>query len=370
MITNKGKSIFAKYMIGQTPAYASYIALGCGPKPSASQDEFTTEQKAEFATKTNLDFEMFRVPITSRGYLVEDGVSKIVFSAELPTEERYEISEIGVYSAASNPGAGLSDSRVMIKFSDSEGWVAHDDSPAALGTLPLAGDTFISNANNPVLRQVDRVARYETTRFLNSVIGIRGDYSDLSLVSGSIIDTISNSKPHIHLTGTKFDLSRSGPADELSLAFSVANGVVGPEAGEEIDKILIRVEFLGVESASVNTPNARFDVILENDQDNSFDDNRYFVVTKPLSELYVSTNFAWSDVTVARVFVTVINNDGVASDRYYVNLDGMRVENKTFENPLYGLVGYTVIKNTDSSLIIKSPNTKNFVEFRFAMDVV
>ena len=365
MITNKGKSIFAKYMIGQTPAYASYIALGCGPKPLAPTDSFS-----DYSEKTSLDFEMFRVPITSRGYLVEDGVSKIVFSAELPTEERYEISEIGVYSAGSNPNAGLSDSRVMIKFSDAEGWVAHDDSVAALGTSPLSGDTFISNANNPILRQVDRVARYETTRFLNSVIGIRGDYSDLSLVTGSIIDTLSNSKPHIHLTGTRFDLSRSGPADELSLAFSVANGVVGPEAGEEIDKILVRVEFLAVESAATNTPNARFDVILENDQDNSFDDNRYFVVTKPLSDLTVSSNFAWSDVSAIRVFATVINNDGVASDRYYVNLDGMRVENKTFENPLYGLVGYTVIKNTDSSLIVKNPNTKNFVEFRFAMDVI
>lgn len=370
MITDKGKAIFAKYMIGQTPAYASYIALGCGPKPSSSLTAFTTEEKAEFAAKTSLDFEMFRVPITSRGYLVEDGVSKIVFSAELPTEERYEISEIGVYSAASNPDAGLSDSRTMIKFSDTEGWVSHTATVGSLGTTPLSGSTFLANANNPLLRQNDRIARYESTRFLNSVIGIQGNFSGLSLVSGSIIDTIANNKPHIHLTGTRFDLSRQGPNDELALAFSVADGVVGPAVGETIDKILIRVEFLGVESASVNTPNARFDVILENDEENSFDDNRYFVVSKKISELSVTSNFSWSDATSIRVFATVINNSGQATGSYYVNLDGMRLENKTSDNPLYGLVGYTVIKNTDSTLIVKSPNTKNFVEFRFAMDVV
>ena len=56
MITDKGKAIFAKYMIGQTPAYASYIALGCGPKPSSSLTALTTEEKAEFSAKTSLYF--------------------------------------------------------------------------------------------------------------------------------------------------------------------------------------------------------------------------------------------------------------------------------------------------------------------------
>ena len=33
MITNTGKNIIAKYLIGDTPAYASFMALGCGPRP-------------------------------------------------------------------------------------------------------------------------------------------------------------------------------------------------------------------------------------------------------------------------------------------------------------------------------------------------
>jgi hypothetical protein len=162
MITNTGKNILAKYLVGQAPAYASYIAIGCGPKPvlSLSCDikktsilnnvaTITTSENIEnphgfsvgqkvivsnslksniddiylgyhtilsvpspitftyaltsldlteeilspmatasldFSDKTSLDFEMFRVPITSKGYVTENGQSKIVFTAELPTE--------------------------------------------------------------------------------------------------------------------------------------------------------------------------------------------------------------------------------------------------------------------------------------------
>ena len=73
MITNTGKYIIAKYLLGQTPAYASYMALGCGPKPLD-----TSDSAPDYSAKENLDFEMFRVPISSRGYVVEDGQSKLV----------------------------------------------------------------------------------------------------------------------------------------------------------------------------------------------------------------------------------------------------------------------------------------------------
>ena len=117
MITNTGKNILAKYLVGQTASYASHIAVGCGPKPvgldSASVD---------YSDKQSLDFEMFRVPIISRGFVDESGVSKIVLTAELPTQERYEITEVGLFSGASNPAAGSTDSKTIYSFSDSESW--------------------------------------------------------------------------------------------------------------------------------------------------------------------------------------------------------------------------------------------------------
>ena len=50
MITNTGKSIIAKYLLGQAPAYASYIAIGCGATPLD-----TTDAIGDYSTKTNLD---------------------------------------------------------------------------------------------------------------------------------------------------------------------------------------------------------------------------------------------------------------------------------------------------------------------------
>ncbi len=69
MITDIGKKIIGKYLIGQAPAYASYIAIGCGPTPLNTND--VTE---DFSNKKSLDFEMFRVPISSRGFVNENGI--------------------------------------------------------------------------------------------------------------------------------------------------------------------------------------------------------------------------------------------------------------------------------------------------------
>ena len=68
MITNIGKNILAKYLVGQTQSYASHIAVGCGATPLASDGVF-----GDYSLKESLDFEMFRVPIISRGFVNEDG---------------------------------------------------------------------------------------------------------------------------------------------------------------------------------------------------------------------------------------------------------------------------------------------------------
>ena len=60
MITNTGKSIIAKYLVGQAPAYASYIAIGCGPKPLLllSCDIKKTSLVNNIATITTADNEL------------------------------------------------------------------------------------------------------------------------------------------------------------------------------------------------------------------------------------------------------------------------------------------------------------------------
>jgi len=73
-------------------------------------------------------------------------------------------------------------------------------------------------------------------------------------------------------------------------------------------------------------------------------------------------------VTVAKIYVSTIYN-GAVSGNYYVALDSMRLENIGTVNALYGLTGYSVIQDADSESIIKSPNTSNYVEFRFSIGV-
>ena len=378
MITNKGKSIIGKYMLGQAPAYASYLAVGCGPIPLQTEDVADN-----FAAKENLDFEMFRVPISSRGFVNENGIDKIVLTAELPTEERYEITEVGLYSAGSNPSAGAQDSKTVFAFTQGENWEYHTSSAAIaipVISVPLdpndddiinatgtANGVFQTNADNSIFYNTDRVARYERARFLNNTILMQGDDSDLSLGgggSGGVDNIVIDSGNHIHLTSPNVDFSRNSPIDELKLAFSLVNRDGG--SASVPDTIRVLVDFAGTDQTNPSIY-ARFEVNIEDGVDGyDFAENRYFVVSKQLQELYKSQNFTWNAVTVVKIYVSVFDSlsGGLhPTSDYYIALDAMRLENIATVNPLYGLTGYSVIKNDDATTIIKSPNTNNYVEF-------
>ena len=380
MITNTGKTIIAKYLLGQAPAYASYIAIGCGATPLDTADEI-----GDYSTKTNLDFEMFRVPISSRGFVNEDGVDKIVLTAELPTEERYEISEIGIYSAGSNPSAGAYDSKTVFAFTQTENWqyvtaasaVAIDTESAALDSpnfdnvIAVTDPVFQTSADNPIFFKSPRVARYERPRFLNNVIMIKGNQADLDIESdsGPTQDTfeIGASSNYIRLSGTTVDFSKNSPTDKLKLAFSIVNrdGTYGSGTQPERARVLVSFE------NTSGTQFARLEAEVADDSSGGqydFATERYFVVTKQLQELYRTSGFDWNAVSVVKIYACVI--DGVnPSANYYVALDALRLENVATVNPLYGLTGYSVIQTSGAATIVKSPNTNNYVEFRFSVDL-
>ena len=386
MITDTGKKIIGKYLLGQAPAYASYIAIGCGPTPLNTNDIFE-----DFSNKKCLDFEMFRVPISSRGFVNENGIDKIVFTAELPTEERYEISEIGLYSAGSNPSAGVYDSKTIFAFTSTESWqYATSAATTAIEPFlePLDGGSgniitvvdpvFKTNADNTIFFNPSRASKYERCRFLNNIILIRGDQADITTSQESgptedhfIIEPGSN---HIRLTGANIDLSRNSPKDELKLAFSLVNRDGNSASVPETVKIL--VEF----SSPDGTQYARFEAEINQGSsgnlENSiadFETNRYFVVSKQLQDLYKTENFSWEVATVVKIYACVITDESgefnVPSNNYYIALDALRLENTQTINPLYGLTGYSIVKNTNEETVIKSPNTSNYVEFRFSVGV-
>jgi len=181
VITNKGKDIIAKYLIGITPAYASYMAFGCGAKPLTTGQFF-----GQYSTKEVLDFEMFRVPISSRGYVEEDGVNKIVFTSELPTTERYEITEIGIFSAGGNPDASGFDSRPLLLFTEEEQWQYGNttfenvtspittslDYPLDDNIIATALNVFQAAADNSIFFKANRNEKNERCRFFNNMIFI------------------------------------------------------------------------------------------------------------------------------------------------------------------------------------------------------
>ena len=374
-------------MLGQAPAYASFLAVGCGPTPLETGDVAD-----DFATKENLDFEMFRVPISSRGFVNENGINKIVLTAELPTEERYEISEVGLYSAGSNPSAGAYDSKTVFAFTTGENWqyqtgasaTAIDvvsaplDDPNDDNVIAVADTVFQTNADNSIFYKASRENRYERCRFLNNIILIRGDEADLTISTESD-DTfdhfvIENGSNHIRLTGANVDFTRNSPIDELRLAFSIVSKTGNSSAIPEIVRIL--VEFSSTDGSEF----ARFEAEIAHGSSGNLDNaiadfqtNRYFVVSKQLQDLYTTSGFTWDLVTIVKIYACVITDESgefdVPSNNYYIALDSMRLENIATTNPLYGLTGYSIIKNDNAETIVKSPNTSNYVEFRFSIGV-
>jgi hypothetical protein len=373
LITNTGKSILGKYLLGQAPAYASFIAIGCGAKPLD-----TTDVLGDYSNKKNLDFEMLRVPISSRGFVSEGGLDKIVFTAELPAEERYEITEVGIFSAKSNPSAGAYDSKTVFSFTSTENWNYHTSASATAITsiataLDASNDNIIStslkvfqtNADNSIFYKTSRAARYERCRFLNNVILMRGDDATLTVSGGHFV--IGAGSNHIHYTRPSANFSQNSPTDELRLAFSVINK--DGDSALAPDTVRVLVDFSSTDAGTGEY--ARFEAEIVNGTgtgEYDLDENRYVVISKQLQELYTSANFTWNAVTVAKIYVSAIDG-GAVSDDYYIALDSMRLENIGTVNSLYGLTGYSVIQNPDSESIIKAPNTSNYVEFRFSIGV-
>lgn len=370
MITNTGKNILSKFLISQAPAYASYISIGCGTKPLvANEDPF-----GDYSEKTELDFEMLRLPIVSRGYIKDEfDQEKIVFTAELPTQERYEISEVGVYSAGSNPSAVGFDSRMLYTFSENEGW-KYADAEISLrtvlgenNTIEVIDSAFFFTSTNLIFANANRVDRYERPRILNGSLAIVGDSSEILPVGITPEFEAVDGSNYIKLSGTSVSLNKNAPTDLLKIAFSVMNKDGNDEA-QIPDEVQVLVQFRSSSSPDVY---ANMQISLGNGTgagQHDFTTNRYVVVAQELQDLYYKPGFSWGIVDEVWVY-TSVQESGTPSDNFYVALDGLRLDNVTTQNPLYGLTGYTVFKTETGQAVIKNQNTKNYIEFRFGINV-
>jgi hypothetical protein len=406
-----------------------------------------------------LEFESIRVPISSRGYVNDNGTNKIILTAQLPSEERYEFTEVGIYSAGSNRSAGAYDSKTISAFSGTEGWELSANGSIS-GPSTAQGAPFLETefsiidsnnnitptppaikirATNGIFANDTRIGRYERTRYLDNVFLVRGDNSFI-YDSGMPEWNIDSSPKFLQLSSNIIDLSRNSSSDLLKLAFSIVSVNGGSSLIVPTDTFVV-VEFSNSNRSQVAKMQIRI-----NEDDYDLASNRYIVGIKKLQDLvYITDQFSWKTINTVRIYasttrdipitrkevetagtvrITTGNVDhnlsegdkvfvsGVASgsqdfnglktvlsvpedtvftyatefpdtvedqsvsgnfktvdDRFYIALDALRIDNINTVNPLYGLVGYSIIQDELERSIVKSPNTTNFVEYRFVLDV-
>lgn len=370
MITKKGKSVISKYLIGQTPAYASYIAIGCGADPVMPG---TTLDANVLQAKESLDFEMLRVPVISRGYVTENGVSKLVLTAQVPSEGRYGITEVGIFPAATNPVAVNNDSRSLLKFENNEQWVYGTSTTKTVvqdGQFTLSGnDITWSSETKPFFANAFDQVLQERTREVHNEIPRNGSYAlivpgNLSSISSSI------SGGYLLIKNPGIDLSSSSPTDKLKLAFSILPLVQSGNITESSAKVV--VEFSSSDAISETSPHARATFTVDISDQLSI--NRYFVSQIDIKDISTYNGFSWSDAAYIKVYADMGANGSSA----VVALDGLRVDNINSLSPIYGLVGYTVIKHSTyvssgfeaATPVVKDKDKTNFIEFRFQAEVV
>ena len=382
MITTDGKNIVAKYLLNQAPEFASHIAVGVGGQA------YSTSSSATFsASVQSLGFEVARVPILSKGLLKENDQEKIVFKAELPIEQRYQITELGLYPAATNAVAGNFDSRIISTFSNSEPWAYSnnlDDSgkvlyigpvsldPAGIGNIgidePEWKDFIFINSNSPIFEYSTRINRGEPPRYLNRSLSVSGSTSvvdTLMPASSASINVSSASSYYIENNSISLNLGKNLPTDQIKLAFSVVSLEREAEAPQNVK---IRLEFLN--NAGGSTSKAFVNIALQ-DTDLNLDERemRYQVVTKALSDFTSTENFSWSLVNAVRIYTSIHNNSNVPTGEHFVFYDGLRFENVSSYNPLYSLVAAEYIKTLDENPILKRENSTSYVEYRFGVGV-
>lgn len=372
MITNNGKEIIAKYLLGQAPTFASHIAAGCGIKPLITGGTATISP-----TKKSLDFEVFRVPISSKGFIKEDGVEKIVFKAEMPTNQRFQLTEVGLFPAQSNAVAGKYDSKLLVTFTPSETWsyvVNGSASPVlylnealdqdnVLSNISLSQSVAFINSDATVFNNEDRKNRQEPPRFLNRSLMVSGSTSMISedFVIGPNSYSLENSS-------LSFDLSQNLPTDQIKLALSLVSKTATNDTNPTNVRIVL--QFVNnISNTNVESPKALLRIDLPS---SSFvsgaSPNRYITVTKTLSDFIKDDTFSFANINLIKINVSVLSS-GSPTNNYFVVLDGIRIDNISTPNPLYSMIGYNIITTDDGLPILKAENTNNYVEYRFGIGV-
>jgi len=384
LITNDGKQIIGKFLLRQAPEFATHIAAGCGATPLFPNQTLTEGKISELREKDALDFEVFRVPIIAKGFIKEDGVEKIVFKAEMPTEQRYQISEIGFYPADANILAGAFDSKTLSIFVPTETWVIYSQESSsnvlnitdqnqfvnASGNIIADDVAYFLPSDSEVFDLTSRKSRQEGPRFYSQSLSLSG--------SAGFIDQFFNPSSNsfrLENATLAFNLSQNLPTDEIKLAINVLSRDATNDTNPE--KVRIILDFVNdLPGLDLESPKARLGIELDSSDFANLNTgqpldpiNRYKIITKTLSSFVLDDTFSWANINLIRIYGCALDSGEEPTTDYNIVFDGLRLENTSTENPLYSLVGYDIIRNDSAYPVLKADNTNNFIEYRFGIGV-
>lgn len=310
---------------------------------------------------------------------------RIVFKGELPTNQRYEMTEIAVYPAANNTLAANYDSRIVAGFLTTEGWTYHDVSPSLIesdNTIPFVttsiadtsgvigsatfldpvsasvADALFINSNNEAFTFFERLERYEPTRFYNRCLVVPGDMTSFSDDNMTLV----GKQKYIFTNSIRLDLNENSPDDFIKFALSIISSDL--VAATPPSKVRLRFEFLD----SLSGDKAVATELLTSADLSA---GRYKIISKQLKDFDLGTNFSWGRIDGIVIYAETLDSLG-SYDGSYIAFDGIRVDNENTENPLYGMVAYSRLKNNFSEgyPILKAENSQGYIEYRLGVNIV
>jgi len=461
MITEKGKQIIGKYLIGQTSSFANYVAIGCGVEPvqdtgTVNARQFSIDQASRtssvakivldstnanikvgdrvvitgltstveglnsstghivtkvsggntfyfastgsditnvtgittgycyvmLSVNENLYFEMERFPIVTKSFYrdPDDGKMKLIFKAELPSEQRYKITEVGLFPTKYDQSNSTGDNKKIAVFLSKEGWRRVNPDPAtqfdSLITLQAGsieqedGSVSVNNGvafvtdSNAAWAQSSRMNRNEVPRFLTESLLVDGFYSDYdgTYTSGDFSSTAA----YIQNPSIFLNLSQNTPDDEVKIAASVV-----PKAYTTTnlpDYVAFKIEFSN--QTSSGDQKRAYAIIRKNFSNTNNTtgadlDTNYFVISTTIGDfIKQDADFSWANITGIKIWVYADNASSNTTADYFVLLDGMRIDAVNRTNTLYGMIAHNVVVTGDGTPILKKENTSSYIEFK------
>ena len=403
MITNYGKQIVAKYLAGQVTSPFSYVALGSGATPIEPAAETGLE------STTRLVSESIRVPVDNIAVGVENDETYLSVSAVVPAAQRYEFSEIGIYTAAKDTEIDSRTDTSICNFARGEGWQVIDGGvPADIDYFDtLDGDTegnldsgasepgytdttnevyaFFADSGNSYFSYSGR--SHCSARNLSDVLAVTGGLSVIANSAGTFDESSSDRYLSAPIS---VDLSGHKASDELVLAFVVLQrDYTAYATAPAPDYLKILIEF---KEDAGSADYARFEVLAQDSDGDSntagaepydFAESGYATVKNEMnaviatandskSNVRQTANFSWANVGIVNIWIEAYVNASPGSQEkfdFYVLLDSLQFVSNNTSNPNYGLVAYSVVQNSATATIKKYDGERARVDYRIGLSL-